>query len=103
MIAPRVAEAAVRRARQRDAGRFERRANGCLVVDDEPEVPLRVRRLRAPACERDELVAHVDERHRAPDPAAQLELEEPAVPRECLVEVAHFERNVVDADEPGHA
>ena len=33
---------------------------------------------------------------------AQLELEELPVPGERLVDVAHLERDVVDADEPGH-
>ena len=54
------------------------------------------------ARERDELVAHVDERHLAADPAAQIELEEAPVPGEGLLEVADLERDVVDPDEPRH-
>jgi hypothetical protein len=69
-----------------------------LVVYDEAEVPVGVRRLRAAGRESDKLVAEVDERHprRA---AAQLEAEDAAVKLERLVDVADFERDVVDADE----
>ena len=42
VVSPRVAERAVRCARQRDARRPKRRANRRLVVDDEPEVPLAI-------------------------------------------------------------
>ena len=59
-----------------------------------------VGRLRAPGADREELVADVEERHRVADPAAELELEDPAVEAERLVEVvADLERDVVDADE----
>lgn len=61
-----------------------------------------VRRLRAPGGERDELIARVEEGHPVADPPPQLELEQPPVERECVVEVAHLERHVVDADEPRH-
>ena len=49
--------------------------------------------------QRDELVAHVDER-RAGHAAAQLELEEAAVERQRGVEIADLERHVVHADQP---
>ena len=65
-------------------------------------MPLAVGVRRRVARERDELVAQVDERHPVADPPAQLELEEAAVPGDRLVEVAHLERDVVDADEPRH-
>ena len=55
-----------------------------------------VGRLPAALGEREELVAHVDERH-ARCPAAQLEVEEPAVEGERLLDVAHLERDVVHA------
>ena len=79
--------------------RFERPAGRLLVVDDEAEMARGVGRLRAPAREGDELVAHVHERHpwRAP---AQRELEDCAVEGERLVDVSHLECHVVDADEP---
>ena len=85
------------------AGRLERRADGVLVVDHEPEVAVAVGRLAAALGEGDELVARVDEGHpgRA---AAQAQLEDLAVEGERLVEVADLEGDVVDADEPrGHA
>ena len=58
-----------------------------------------VGRLGAPSREREELVAHVDERHpvRA---AAQRELEQLTVERERLVDVADLERDVIDPHEP---
>ena len=52
------------------ARRLELGPKRLLVVDDQAEVAVSVRRLRAAARERDELVAHVDERHRAAGPAA---------------------------------
>ena len=70
VVAPRIAERAVRRARHRDARGFERGAHGLLVVDDEAEVPLAVHMRRRVAGKRNELVAHVDERHRGAGAAA---------------------------------
>ena len=58
--------------------------------------------LRTPLGERDELVAHVDERHPAAAPP-QLEVEQAAVELERLVDRAHLERDVVDADRAGHS
>ena len=57
-----------------------------------------VGRLRAALAEREELVAHVDEGHPR-RPAAQLELEDPAVERRGLVDVADLERDVVHPDQ----
>ena len=48
--------------------------------------------------EREELVAHVDERHPGHD-AAQVELEEPAVEGQRLLDVSDLEGHVVDPDE----
>src|SRR3712207_9409789 len=80
---------------------FRSRAHRLLVVDHEPEVPVRVRRLRPALAERQELVAHVDEGG-PPGPAAQLEGEEPPVERERLVDVPDLQRHVVDADQQRH-
>ena len=53
----------------------------------------------APALrEREELVAHVEERHPG-HPPAQLEAEQPPVELERGVEIADLERHVVDADQ----
>jgi hypothetical protein len=68
------------------------------VVDDDPDVALLIRRLRPPFRERDELVAHVDERHPPPAPA-QRQLEDPGVEVERLLDAADLEGDVVDADE----
>src|SRR2546421_37988 len=69
-----------------------------LVVDDEAEVPPAVGRTRASFCERDELVADVDEGHPR-GAAAQRELEDRAVEIQRLVDAPDLERDVVDADE----
>ena len=102
MVAPRVAE--VERGWKRDlhAGRLQLSAQRVLVVDDEPEVTVGVGRLRSSAREREELVAHVDERHRLAGAAAQREVEEAPVPGERLVDVADLERDMVDPDELHH-
>jgi hypothetical protein len=76
-------------------------ANCLLVVDDQPEVPVSIGRLRPALSKSDELVAQVDERH-ASHASAQGELEEAAVELERLVDVADLESHVVDADESGH-
>ena len=55
-----------------------------------------VGRLAAPLLQRDELVAEIDERIRIA-PAPELEREEPAVESECLVDVADFERDVIES------
>ena len=57
--------------------------------------------LRARCAQREELVAHVDERHVAPGAAAQLEGEDPPVPLERLVDVVDLQGDVVDAHESG--
>ena len=62
-------------------------------------MPLLVGRLPASLGKGDELVADVDERHAA-GAAAQLEVEDPAVELERRLDVAHFERDVVDARQP---
>ena len=70
------------------------------VVDDEAEVALVVGGLPPALHERDELVAHVDER-RARHAAAQLEREQAPVERQRGVDIGDLERHVVHADQPG--
>jgi hypothetical protein len=98
VVAPGVAE--VHRASRLDvhAGLLQPAPSRLLVVDSETEVAMRIGRLRTARRERDELVAHVDEGHAAAA-AAQLELEDSPVERERFFDVAHFERDVVEADE----
>jgi hypothetical protein len=85
-----------------DPGLAGRRKHGLPVVDHEPDMPSGVRGLRPSLGERDELVAHVDERHPA-DSAAQLNLEQPAVEGQRLVDRPDLERDVVHADRARHA
>jgi hypothetical protein len=66
-------------------------------------VPCRVGGLRPPSRERDELVAHVDERHPPTSASAQLEVEHAPVPRERLLDVVDLEGYVVDAEQTRHA
>ena len=77
---------------------LERPAQRRPVVDHEAEMAVLVLRLRAAGRERDELIAHVDERH-ARAPAAQRELEQPAVEGQRRVDVADLECHVVEADQ----
>src|SRR5919197_2359430 len=99
VVAPRIAEVDRAARLDVDARVLQSAARRLLVVDDEAEVPVRVGRLRAAGGERDELVAHVDEGHPAGAPA-QLELEDAPVELERLLDIAHLERDVVQADEP---
>src|SRR5262245_34375464 len=59
-VAPRVTDVEARWRGHRNARRDERLAHGLLVVDDEAEMPLEVRRLGPASRECDELIAHVD-------------------------------------------
>src|SRR5581483_9408404 len=99
VVAPRIVE--VERAARADAhaGFGERLARSFLVVDYQAEVPGLIRRLGAPGGQRDELVAHVDERHTAAVAAPQLELEEAPVPGQGVVDVPDLQGDVVDADQ----
>jgi hypothetical protein len=100
-IAPRIMEVEAA-AERRDAQLLQPRSHGFLVVDDQAEMALAVGRLRSARGERDELVAHVDERH-APSAASQLEIPEDRPPEfQHLIEVAHLERDVIHSDELRH-
>jgi hypothetical protein len=44
----------------------------------------------------------VEEGHVVADPASQLELDEPSVEGQRLVQVTDLQRDVVDADQAGH-
>jgi hypothetical protein len=81
-----------------DAERLERLAHRGAVVDHQAEVPVLILRLRSLRGQRNELIAHVDERH-GPAAPAQREFEQSSIERERLVDVADFQRNVVDADQ----
>src|SRR5262249_51212305 len=95
-VAPWVAEVKERPLDERNAGSLEGGARRLLVVDHEAEMATIVRRLSAPLLEGDELVAQIDEGHGVAL-AAQLEREEVAVERQCLLDVCHLQRDVVEA------
>ena len=71
-----------------------------LVVDRDAEVPVVVRRLPTAFGEVDELVAEVDEGG-VLAAAGDIELEEPSVEVERLVDVTDLQGDVVDADGSG--
>ena len=102
MVAPWVCEVERPRRRHRNPLFAQPLANGLLVIDDQTEVPRPIGRLRAAGGKRDELIAHVDERHPGPSPAAQLELEEAPVPGERLVDVPDLEGDMIDANQACH-
>src|SRR5207248_10188258 len=84
------------------AGRLGTRLHARTVIDDKPDMPPLDPRLLVVGDARqiDELVAHVDESG-ALAAAAQIELEDLAVPVQRLVDVADLDRDMVDADQPG--
>ena len=77
-------------------------AHELLVVDRDAEVPVVVGPLPAPPGEVDELVPEVDEGG-VLAPPRNLEVQEPAVEGEGLVDVPDLEGDVVDADGSGLA
>ena len=96
-VAERVAEVEPAGGEEVDRLGGEHAPRRLLVVDDEPEVPLRVARLRSPARKRDELVAELDERA-AVRPLHVPDVEQPAVEGQRALDVVHLQRHVVDAD-----
>src|SRR5581483_2397849 len=94
-VAPGVAKIKERPVERRNAGGLEGFAGGCLVIDDQTEVAAVVGWLPAAFLQGNELVAQVDEGHRVAL-AAQFELEEAAIERQRLIDVAHLQRNVIE-------
>src|SRR5262245_414639 len=82
-----------------DPGIGERRAHRLLFIHHQPEMPAVIGRLPAPLLQREELIAKIDE-SRVLALAAQLELEEPAVKRQRLFDVADLEGDVIETDGP---
>lgn len=100
MVAPGIEEVEAAAGKDAGAGLLQRVAGSFEIVDDEPDVPVRVGLLGAAGRQRDELVAHVDEGH-APPPAAQREVEDLSVELERLVDVGDLHRYVVHTDQSG--
>ena len=69
------------------AGSVEGAPSCFLVIDHETEMASSICNLFSPLLQRDELIAQVDERHRV-TLAAKLELENPSVKGQCLLDVA---------------
>ncbi len=67
------------------------------VVDDEADVAVRVRRLRAAGRQRDELIAHVDEGD-ALAPPSEREVENGAVEVERFLDVSDLQGDVIHPD-----
>src|SRR5262249_12927832 len=96
-VAPRIAEIEEWARQRLDARSRERAAHRLLVVDHEAEMAAVVGRLLAALLQRDELIAQIDE-GRGLALAAQLELEQPAIEGQRLLDIAHLERNMIEPD-----
>src|SRR6516165_11689825 len=81
----------------RDAGCDESRAQCLLVVHHQAEVTPVVGGLPAPPLQGDKLIPKIDKRGILAL-AAQLEVEQAAVERKRVLDIADFERDVVYAD-----
>ena len=98
MVAPRIEEVEAAAGEDAGAGLLQRAPGSFEIVDDQPDVPVRVGLLGTAGRQRDELVAHVDEGH-VPPAAAQREVEDPSVELEGLVDIADLHRYVVHTDQ----
>src|SRR5260370_21384259 len=100
-VAPRIEEIEERAFDNARDGGFRQLDDAAAVVDDKAEMPLldAVGRVVGHQGHVDELVAHVDEGVTLAL-AAQVEIEDPPVPIESLVDVADLDRDMIDADEP---
>ncbi len=101
-VAPGVEKIEKRSGQQFAAGFLDERAHCRAVVDDEPEMTAPVV-VRVAALDKvDELIAELDEGI-AGAFGAQREIENPAVKRQGLLDVADLERNMVNPDQAGSA
>ncbi len=96
-VAPGVAEVEEAARQRLDARLDQRVAHGLLVVDDEAEMTAVVGGLLAALLQRDELVAQIDE-GRGLALAAQREIEQAAVERQGLFDVADLQSDVIETD-----
>src|SRR5216684_5362767 len=96
-IAPGVAEIQKRTVDRLDPRSLEGGARRLLVVDNEAEMPAVISGLFASRLQRDELVAKIDEGHRLAL-AAQLKVENAAIECQRFLDIANFQRYVVEAD-----
>src|SRR5215469_17867834 len=96
-VTPGVAEIEEPAGQRMDARRRQRAAHRVLVVDHETEMTAVVGGLGAALLQREELIAQIDER-RGLALAAQFEVEQAAVERQRLLDVADLESDVVETD-----
>src|SRR4029077_1059996 len=99
-VAPRIEEVEERPVYEARAGGLGKVAHLGAVVDDQAEMALAIRVRRFGLHQRQKLVAHVDEGLGLAAPA-QREAEDFSVEGERLLDVADFERDVIDADQAG--
>jgi hypothetical protein len=98
-VAPSVAKIKERTVEYGNVGRFECLAGRFLILDDKTEVATVVRRLRAALLKSNELVTQIGESHGV-TLAAQFESEETAIESQRFVDIADFQRDMVEPDEP---
>src|SRR6516225_2061810 len=96
-VAPGIAEIEEPARQRLDARRRQRAADRVLVVDHETEMTAVVGGLGAALLQRQELIAQIDER-RGLALAAQFELEQAAIERQRLLDIADLESDVVETD-----
>ena len=96
-VAPGIEEIQEPAGQRLDAGLRERLADRVLVIDHEPEMTPVIGGLLAALLQREELIAKIDE-GRGLALAAQLEVEQPTVEGQRLVDVADLERDMIEAD-----
>src|SRR5262245_35689389 len=99
-IAPRIQEIEKRPVHHARARGLGEPAHARTVVDHQAKMPAAVPVRLLGLAQRQELVAHIDE-SLALAAAAQREAEDAAVEGKCLLDVADFKRNVIDADKAG--
>ena len=102
VVAPRIVEVKRSRWLNSNPGLQHRPSDRFHVVNDEAKVPRTVGRLRAAARQRDELITDINESHPPASATTELEIEEPPVPVQRLIEIADLQRHMVDTDEPRH-
>src|SRR5215813_15085465 len=96
-VAPGVAEIEEGAGQRLDARRRQRTAYRVLVVDHETKMTAVVGGLGAALLQREELIAQIDER-RGLALAAQFELEQAAIERQRLLDIADLEGDMVETD-----
>src|SRR5262249_52303405 len=77
-----------------DGSFFQGHAHRLLVIHHQPEMPAIIGRLPAALLKGEELVAEINESS-VFAPATQLEVEQPVIKCQRLIDIADFDRNVI--------